>query len=153
MENLSRMKFFCKLWPQNRQTAQMSCMAHKCGFQEVRISSLFKHQLIFVTGQNCLTFLGIDFINSKMNRLNHKISLFSSALTFSDSNRKNQPYSYHVLHLKRNKTLVLFPILFSPFLFLHPQMPSPPHDCYRKWYWKSDPLVALNTLPKISLNY
>lgn len=100
-----------------------------------------------------LTFLGIGFINSKMNRLNHKISLFSSALTFSDSNRKNQPYSYHVLHLKRNKTLVLFPILFFPLLFLHPQMPSPPHDCYRKWYWKRDPLVALNTLPKISLNY
>lgn len=69
------------------KTAQMSCMAHKCGFQEVWVSSLFKHQLIFVTGQNCLTFLGVGFINSKMNRLNHKISLFSSALTFSDSNR------------------------------------------------------------------
>lgn len=95
-----------------------------------------------------LTFLDLYFINSKMNRLNHKISPFSSALTFIDSNRKNQPFWYHVMQLKRNKSHPPHP--FFPFLYFYSKISFPPHDCYRKSYWKREPLLYLNTLSEIS---
>lgn len=87
-----------------------------------------------VSGQNCSTFPDLRFINSKMDRLNQKISYFPSSLMFNDSNRKSHPCPYHVLQLNVNKKICPLPTLSFPFFFLYPKMSSSPHDCYRKQY-------------------
>lgn len=123
-------------------TAQMSYIAHKYELQEAWVSSLRLWTKL-------LTLLDLHYINSKMNGLNHTIFPFSSALTFNDSNRKNRPYRYHVMQLKRNKTHSPHP--FFPFLYFYSTISFPPHACYRKSYWKGDPLLDLHTLSEISV--
>lgn len=105
-----------------------------------------------VSGQNCSTFPDLRFINSKMDRLNQKISYFPSSLMFNDSNRKSHPCPYHVLQLNVNKKICPLPTLSFPFFFLYPKMSSSPHDCYRKQYQKEDLLLSINPLSEISFN-
>ena len=75
-----------------------------------------------VSGQNCSTFPDLGFTNSKMDRLNQKISYFPSSLMFNDSNRKSHPYPYHVLQLNANKKHLSSPNTFLPILPLSPNV-------------------------------
>lgn len=72
------------------------------------------------SGQNCSTFPDLGFINSKMDRLNRKISYFPSSLMFNDSNRV---ILIHIMcfSLRWTKKFVLSPTLSFPFFFLYPK--------------------------------
>lgn len=113
MEDLTRMKFSQKLWSWNRWNSRNVLYGTRA-WASGALSLVPIQTLAYFcdSGQNCLTLLGFSFINSKMNRLNHKISQFPSALTFSDANRKSQPHPHHMLQVKENKNSS-FPQHFS----------------------------------------
>lgn len=84
------------------------------------------------SGQNCSTFPDLSFINSKMDRLNRKISYFPSSLMFNDSNRV---ILIHIMCFSlRWKKHLSFPQPFPFILLPLSQMSSSPYDCYRKQY-------------------